>query len=98
MSKKSKDKTYAGKRVLLLDGFGRQIASILQQLHRLGCIVTTMCESKLDVGYTSRYPRKRIVVRGIREDSDIYRAAIEQELANRILSEAPHNNPFAGKS
>lgn len=71
---------YTGKKVLLLDGYGRQVPSLLHQLHGLGCFVTTMCESRLDVGYTSRYPRKRIVVHGIREDADIYRKAIEKEL------------------
>lgn len=74
-------KEYLRKKVLLLDGYGRQIPSILHQLHRLGCIVTTVCDSKLNVGYTSRYPKKRIVVRGIREDEAVYRAAIEEELA-----------------
>lgn len=73
-------KAYLGKKVLLLDGYGRQIPSILHQLHQLGCVITTMCESKLDVGYTSRYPHKRIVVHGIREDKEIYRQAIEKEL------------------
>ena len=73
-------KDYQGKTVLLLDGYGRQIPSLLHQLHQLGCKVTTMCESKLDVGYTSRYPSKRIVVHGIRVDKDIYRRAIEDEL------------------
>lgn len=71
---------YSGKRVLLLDGYGRQIPSLLHQLKKLGCIITTMCESKLDVGYTSRYPSKRIVIHGIREDQDIYRDAILKEL------------------
>lgn len=71
---------YKGKTVLLLDGYGRQIPSLLHQLHVLGCVVTTMCESKLDVGYTSRYPKKRIVVKGIRDDENIYRTAIEKEL------------------
>lgn len=72
--------SYLGKKVLLLDGYGRQIPSLLHQLRQLGCKVTTMCESKLDVGYTSRYPSRRIVVHGIRENETIYRKAIEQEL------------------
>ena len=71
---------YSGKKVLLLDGYGRQVPSILHQLHQLGCIVTTVNESKLDVGYTSRYPAKRVVQKGIREDKKIYRAVIEREL------------------
>jgi Carbamoylphosphate synthase large subunit (split gene in MJ) len=71
---------YKGKTVLLLDGYGRQIPSILHQLHELGCVVTTVCESKLDAGYTSRYPQKRIVVKGIRENKKVYRQEIENEL------------------
>ena len=73
---------YKGKRVLVLDGFGRQIPSILHQLHQLGCVITTVNESKLDVGYTSRYPKKRIVQPGIREDAKVYRALLERELAS----------------
>lgn len=72
---------YKRKRVLLLDGYGRQIPSLLHQFYKLGCIVTTICESKLDVGYTSRYPKKRVVVQGIREDKEVYRMAIERELS-----------------
>ena len=73
---------YKGKKVLLLDGYGRQVPSLLHQLRKLGCKITTICESKLDVGYTSRYPSKRVVVPGIRENNDIYRQAIEKELEN----------------
>ena len=72
---------FKGKKVLLLDGFGRQIASILIQLRRLGCVVTTMNASKLDIGYSSRYPKKKILVKGIREDSDIYREAIRKAIS-----------------
>ena len=39
-----------------------------------------MCESKLDVGYTSRYPSKRIIEHGIRDNQGIYRNAILKEL------------------
>ncbi len=73
---------YKGIRVLVLDGYGRQIPSILHQLHQLGCVITTVNESKLDVGYTSRYPKKRIVQKGIREDNAVYRTVIEQEIAS----------------
>ena len=75
------DMDFKGKKVLLLDGFGRQIASILIQLRRLGCVVTTMNASKLDIGYSSRYPKKKILVKGIREDSDIYREAIRKAIS-----------------
>lgn len=73
---------YKGIKVLLLDGYGRQIPSLLHQLHKLGCRTTVMCDSKLDVGYTSRYPDKKITVPGIREDVSGYREAIYKELEN----------------
>ncbi len=73
---------FKGMRVLVLDGYGRQIPSILHQLHNLGCIITTVNESRLDVGYTSRYPQKRIVQKGIREDKAVYRNLIERELSS----------------
>ncbi len=74
---------YKGKRVLLLDGYGRQIPSILHQLHNLGCIVTTINETRFDVGRTSRYPKNKIVVPGIRENLEIYKKVILKELSNR---------------
>ena len=49
---------FKGKRILVLDGYGRQVATIVQQLHDMGCVVATLNTSRLDVGYTSRYPKK----------------------------------------
>ncbi|MBP3729600.1 MAG: ATP-grasp domain-containing protein, partial [Lachnospiraceae bacterium] len=54
--------------------------SLLRQLHQLGCRTTVLCASKLDAGYASRYPRKKILVSEIRENDAAYRAAIEKEL------------------
>lgn len=71
---------YKGIRVLVLDGYGRQIPSILHQLHQLGCVITTVNESRLDVGYASRYPQKRLIQKGIREDDTVYKGLIEREL------------------
>ena len=71
---------YKGKRVLVLDGFGRQVPAILKELHDLGCIITTLNEKKLDVGYSSRYPDKRIVEHGIRDNEKLLASIIEREL------------------
>ena len=73
---------YKGIRILVLDGYGRQIPAILSELHELGCVITTMNDRKLDVGYSSRYPDKRIVKKGIREDDELMRQAIESEVAS----------------
>ena len=76
------NKEYQGTRVLLLDGYGRQIPSLLRQLHQLGCIVTTVNDSKLDVGYTSRYADKKIVAKGLREDKQLLKSIIDREIAS----------------
>ena len=73
-------KPYQGTRVLILDGWGRQIPSLLRQLHELGCHVTTMNGSKLDVGYTSRYPDKRIVEKGLQGDKNLQKTVITREI------------------
>ena len=73
-------KPYQGTRVLILDGWGRQIPSLLRQLHKLGCHITTMNGSKLDVGYTSRYPNKRIVEKGLQGDKNLQKIVIEREI------------------
>ncbi len=72
---------FKNKKVLVLDGYGRQIPSILYQLKKLGCIITTINDSKLDVGYSSKYPKKKIAVKGIRTDRNLYRDAIKKALA-----------------
>ena len=73
---------YKGIRILVLDGYGRQIPAILSELHELGCVITTMNDRKLDVGYSSRYPDKRIVMKGIRVDDELMREAIDREVAS----------------
>lgn len=72
---------YKNIRVLVLDGFGRQQATILKQLHDMGCHITTLNDRKLDVGYASRYPNKRLVERGVREDEVLMERVIRRELA-----------------
>lgn len=71
---------YKGKRVLVLDGFGRQVPAILKELHDLGCVITTLNDRKLDVGFSSRYPDKKIVEPGIREDQALLAKVIEREI------------------
>ena len=73
---------YKGIRVLVFDGYGRQVPTILKQLHELGCVITTINDSKLDIGYSSRYPSKKILVKGSREDAALLRPLLEKSLVN----------------
>lgn len=63
---------FIGKKVMVLDGEGRQIASIVQELHRLGCISTTVNSSKLDVGYTSRYPNEKLIYKEMHSNPEAF--------------------------
>lgn len=70
--------SFRGLRVLLLDGFCRQNAILLKELHDLGCIITTLCDSKLDVGYASRYPKHRIIDTRFKNDIKYYENLITE--------------------
>ncbi len=64
--------------VLLLEGFARQAMPMMRELHKLGCHVTTYNQSKLDLGYASRYPDKKILGFWDRNDEEkSYEALLE---------------------
>lgn len=71
---------YKGKKVLVMDGYGRQVPTILKQLNELGCIITTISDSKLDIGYSSRYPSEKIVIKGCKENAAVLRPYLETAL------------------
>ena len=72
--------TFQGINVLLLDGYGRQLPTIMRQLHDLGCEITTLNCSKLDIGYTSRYPKKKLLEPDTRHNSDALEAVLDREI------------------
>ena len=67
---------FKGIRVLLLDGFCRQNAVLLKELNDLGCVVTTLNDSKLDVGYASKYPKEKILDTRFKGDIKYYEELI----------------------
>ena len=73
---------FKGTRVLVLDGYGRQIATIVQQLHDLGCIITTLNTSKLDIGYTSHYPKKKLLHPETRHDMEALKKVLDKEITS----------------
>ena len=58
---KNKDTVYSNVRVLLIEGRARQVMPLMESLHKLGCHVTTYNASKLDMGYASHYPDKKVL-------------------------------------
>ena len=52
---------FKGLRVLLTDGGARQTLTILHGLKEIGCHVTVICSSKLDICYNSKLPDKKFL-------------------------------------
>lgn len=85
---------FKGVRVLVLDGYGRQCAIILKELHDLGCVITTLCCSKDDVAYTSKYPAKRLVEPATRYDIGALKAVLDREIPTQEYDVVfPMNEP-----
>lgn len=68
-------------RVLLTDGGGRQTLSILYGLKKLGCHVTVIGITKLDVCNASHYPDVKIVGKGLDQD-DAYIELVMKEVSS----------------
>lgn len=49
-------------KILLLEGFARQSMAIMEALHDCGYHITTYNNSKLDLGYLSRYPDRKLIL------------------------------------
>ena len=71
---------FKGVRVLVLDGYGRQCAVVLRELHRLGCEITTLNVSKLDIGYTSRYAKKKLLEPQTKNNMEELKKVLDREI------------------
>ena len=60
---------FKGVRVLLIEGFARQNMALMPALKALGCHVTTLNSSRLDLGYASRYPDEKLLRPWDRDDA-----------------------------
>ena len=73
---------FKGIRVLVLDGYGRQCAIVIKELHDLGCIITTLNTSKWDVGYASKYPKYKLIEPATRYDMAALKAVLDREISS----------------
>lgn len=80
---KSKKTPYSNVRVLLIEGRARQVMPLMESLHKLGCHVTTYNASKLDMGYASHYPDKKVLSYCDAKDPDGSWRAISKELKTK---------------
>lgn len=70
-------------RVLLIEGRARQVMPLMKSLHAFGCHITTYNSSKLDMGYASRYPDKKVLSYCEAKDPERSWEAIRKELMTR---------------
>ena len=52
---------YKNIKVLLIEGRARQVLPVSKALREMGCEVTTYNSSKLDPGYASKYPHRKLL-------------------------------------
>lgn len=73
---------YTKIKVLLVDGADRQTLPLARAFKELGCTVGTWNYSKLDNGYTSRYPDIKIIDAKAKDDLIYFIDALERHLQN----------------
>ena len=61
---------YAGKKIIIVDGYARQTLPMAKAFKKLGCSVTILCFSKLDVGYATKYADKKVLLNIDKENYD----------------------------
>lgn len=73
-------KDYKNIKVLLIEGRARQVLPMSKALHKMGCEVTTYNSSKLDPGYASKYPDRKLLAYFDAHDAEGSLKAIRSEL------------------
>lgn len=71
---------YKDIKVLLIEGRARQVLPISKSLREIGCEITTYNSSRLDPGYASKYPHRKLLLYFDVHDPEGSYAAIRAEL------------------
>lgn len=64
--------------VLVTDGGGRQTLTIIRGLKEIGCHVTVLCRSKMDLCYVSKYPDVKLLEKDIIGDDSFYKVLLRE--------------------
>lgn len=59
---------FKGVRVLILEGYAKQSLPLIKAFRKLGCEVSALCNSRLDVAFTSRFTNHKILGTCSRDD------------------------------
>lgn len=71
---------FKGLRVLVLDAGGKQTIAMVRGLKEIGCTVTVLCKSKLDVCYVSNLPDYKIIKAELAAIDDNYIQVLRKEV------------------
>ena len=52
---------FLGKKILIVEGRARQSLPLIRSFKKMGCEVSALCASKLDVSYASRFTDHKIL-------------------------------------
>ena len=92
-SKNSIKNKYSNIRVLLIEGRARQVMPLMKSLRELGCHITTYNSSRLDMGYASRYPDKKLLAFcDAREPEKTYEAIYKELITKQYDIVIPLND------
>lgn len=58
------------KHILIVDGFARQTLPMVKGFKDIGCLVTVLCYSKLDVGYATKYADYKLLFNCNKEEKN----------------------------
>ena len=75
---------FKGLRVLVLDSSGKQTLAMVRGLNDIGCDVTVLCKSRLDVCYVSRIPDHKLMIPEM--------AVIDDNYIRRLLEIVSHGD------
>lgn len=73
---------WSNKKILIIDGYARQTLPMAKAFKKLGCYVTILCFSKLDIGYATKYANKKILFGVKKEDYDSQFNVVKEILQN----------------
>lgn len=68
--------------VLLAESSSRQVLPIAKSFHKIGCKVTTVQESRMDLGYKTKYATQKICINGVDHITSIARKSYNEILQN----------------
>ena len=76
-----------GKRILVTDGFCKQVLPFIRAYKDMGCEVTVLCDSRLNCAYASRLPSHKILAK----DCNFRKCVGTEDLLDRLIKSGDYD-------